>query len=132
MIQAYSTGERTDPVGYHSSEPTALPVDGTCGLRDSGLTSPWCSSPCAYPGWSYAASGGPTVTHVVKCGCQVQKHYLIKRLISRCAESCIRCLVLVVLRGPSLIYHGGNRLVLKEAVDPPLSRWNCVLTSPES
>ena len=44
---------------------------------------------------------------------RVQKHYLIKRLISRCAESCIRCLVLVVLRGPSLIYHGGNRLVLK-------------------
>ena len=29
--------------------------------------------------------------------------------LSRCAESCLRCIVLVVLPGTQLIYHGGSR-----------------------
>ena len=40
--------------------------------------------------------------------------------LSRCAESCLRCSVLVVLLGPPLIYHGGCRLVPEEVVGPPL------------
>ena len=43
----------------------------------------------------------------------------------RCAGSCLRCLVLVVLPGPRLIYHGGNRLVPEEAVGPPQGRCGC-------
>ena len=45
---------------------------------------------------------------------------------SHCSESCIRCLVLVVLRGPPLIYHGGSRLVPEEAVGPPQGRCGCL------
>ena len=40
--------------------------------------------------------------------------------LSRCAESFLRSLVLVVLLGPPLIYHDGSRLVPDEGVDPPL------------
>ena len=39
-------------------------------------------------------------------------------LLSHCAESCFRCLMLVVLLGPPLIYHGGSQLVPEEAVGP--------------
>ena len=48
--------------------------------------------------------------------------------LSRCAGSCLRCLVLVVLLGPPLIYHDGSRLAPEEAV----GRCGCVSTSPES
>ena len=36
--------------------------------------------------------------------------------LSHCAESCLRCGVLVVLPGAPLIYHGGSRIVPEEAV----------------
>ena len=36
--------------------------------------------------------------------------------LSHCAESCLRCGVLVVLPGAPLIYHGGSRFVPEEAV----------------
>ena len=53
--------------------------------------------------------------------------------LSHCAESCLRCLVvLIVLLGPPLIYHGGSRLVAEEGVGPPLGRFGRVATSPES
>ena len=44
----------------------------------------------------------------------------------------LRCLVLVVLLGPPLIYHGGSRLVPEEDVGPQQGRCGCVSTSPES
>ena len=53
--------------------------------------------------------------------------------ISRCAETCLQCIVLVMLLGPPLIYHDdGSRRVPEKAVGPPLSRCGCVSTSPES
>ena len=42
--------------------------------------------------------------------------------LSRCADSCLRCIVLVVLLGPPLIYHDGSQLVPDEAVGPSLGR----------
>ena len=38
------------------------------------------------------------------------------------SESCLRCIVLVVLLDPPLLYHGGSQLVPEEAVGPPLGR----------
>ena len=49
--------------------------------------------------------------------------------LSRCAEIYLRCLELVLLLGPPLIYHDGSRLVPEEAVGPPLGRCGCVSTS---
>ena len=51
---------------------------------------------------------------------------------SHCSESCLRCLVLVVLLGPPLIDHGESRLIHEEAVGPPQGRCGCVSFSPES
>ena len=39
--------------------------------------------------------------------------------LSRCAESCLQCFVLVVLLGPPLTCHDGSRLVPEEAVPNP-------------
>ena len=36
--------------------------------------------------------------------------------LSRCAESCLQCIALVVLLAPPLIYHGESRFVPEEAV----------------
>ena len=47
--------------------------------------------------------------------------------LSRCAESSLQCIVLVVLLGSSLMYHGRSRLAPEEAVDPPLGEmWLCI------
>ena len=39
--------------------------------------------------------------------------------LSFCADSCLRCLVLVVLLGPPLTYHDESRSIPEEAMGPP-------------
>ena len=61
----------------------------------------------------------PKEPHGVMCGYQVQK------LLYR-NQSCLRCLMIVVLPGPPLGYHGGSRFVPDEAVDPTMGSCGCV------
>ena len=75
---------------------------------------------------------GATLCHKNAAAVKSRNTNFFLSQLARCAESCLRYIVLVVLLGPPLIYHGGSRLVSEGAVDPPLDRCGCVPTSPES
>ena len=88
-----SIGERTEPCGTQFFGAYCA-VHRWCVIRSSGLT----TYPCVYPGWSYAASGG--VHGAPRYHIQLSSPETLPQH-SRCAESCIRCLVvLIVLLGP--------------------------------
>ena len=114
-----------NPAGHHSSFFWAyFVIRRWCALWNSGLTiSQWLNAQFAHHGWSKISFRWSPWCHTVSYAAARSRN---TTQLYRYAESCLRCIVLVVLLGPPLIYHDGSRLVPVEAVDPPLGRCGCM------